>query len=59
MNIESKQVAARGPRLQGRRKYVRELKRNKLPFAKYSSHRYEMYSVGNIVNNVMFLYYSQ
>ena len=34
MNIESKQVVARGPRLQGRRKYVRELKRNKLPFAK-------------------------
>ena len=33
-DAENKQVAARGPRLKGRRKYVRELKRNKLPFAK-------------------------
>ena len=30
---------------------MREIKRYKLPVAKYMSHGYEMYSMGNIVNN--------
>ena len=30
---------------------MKETKRHKLPAAKETSHRYEMYSMGNIVNN--------
>ena len=34
-------------------KYVREMKRYKLLAMKQVSHRNEMYSVGNIVNNTV------
>ena len=37
---------------------MREIKRYKLPLAKYMNHRYEMYSVGNIVNNFIIVLYS-
>ena len=32
---------------------MREIKRYKFPAAKLMSHSYEMYSVGNIVNNYL------
>ena len=35
----------------GGQKEMRERKRYKLVVEKYMSHRYEMYNVGNIVNN--------
>ena len=41
----------------GRRKnYVREIKSYKLLAIKYMDHRYEVYSVGNIVNNYLISY---
>ena len=35
----------------GREKYVKEIKKYKLPDVKYMSHGHEMYSVGNTVSN--------
>ena len=36
--------------MEGGKKSVREIDRYKLPAAKYMSHSYAMYKVGNIVN---------
>ena len=41
----------------GRKKQMREMKQNKLPVAKWMSHRYEMYSMGNIFNNYIISLY--
>ena len=38
-------------RMRRGKKWVMQINRYKLPVAKYMNHGYEMYSVGNIVNN--------
>ena len=50
IDTANKEMIARGEEDWGRRGKVREIKRYKLSITKHMSHRYEMYSVGNMVN---------
>ena len=57
IDTENKQVTVRGREAGAGENYVREIEMYKVSVAKWMSHRYEMHSVGNTVNNYgLYLY---
>ena len=56
IDTERKQAVGRTEGVGGGKKQVKEIKKYKLPVTIQTTHWYKIYSVGNIVNNCVFVF---